>query len=96
MVEDVRLAIEGAVPVFFHGRTGGMLPAPAEVLEAVRSAWARTSPADDRPEPDAGSPDEPDPLSLIEDGAWRALGYSLPDLVGAGPGTRPGRTTGRP
>jgi 2-oxoglutarate/2-oxoacid ferredoxin oxidoreductase subunit alpha len=96
MVEDVRLAIEGAVPVFFHGRTGGMLPAPAEVLEAIRKAWAGTSRRDLRTEPEAGPPDEPDPLSLIEDGAWQAAGYSLPDPVGAGAGTRPGRTTGRP
>jgi len=35
MVEDVRLAIEGAVPVRFVGRTGGMVPAPAVVVEAL-------------------------------------------------------------
>jgi 2-oxoglutarate/2-oxoacid ferredoxin oxidoreductase subunit alpha len=96
MVEDVRLAIEGAVPVFFHGRTGGMLPTPAEVLEALRKAWARTSPRTRPVPPDAGPPDEPDPLSLIEEGAWRAAGYSLPEPVGAGAGTRPGHTAGRP
>ena len=28
LVEDVRLAIEGAVPVFHHGRMGGMVPSP--------------------------------------------------------------------
>jgi 2-oxoglutarate ferredoxin oxidoreductase subunit alpha len=43
MVEDVRLAVEGAVPVFFHGRTGGMVPAPGEVLDAIRRAWALTA-----------------------------------------------------
>jgi 2-oxoglutarate ferredoxin oxidoreductase subunit alpha len=38
MVEDVRLAVEGKVPVFFHGRTGGMLPTPGEVVDALREA----------------------------------------------------------
>jgi 2-oxoglutarate ferredoxin oxidoreductase subunit alpha len=42
MVEDVRLAIEGAVPVFHHGRTGGMVPSPDEVVAAMRKAWALT------------------------------------------------------
>jgi len=32
MVEDVRLAVEGSVPVQFYGRTGGMVPTPDEVL----------------------------------------------------------------
>jgi 2-oxoglutarate ferredoxin oxidoreductase subunit alpha len=36
MVEDVRLAVEGRCPVAFHGRTGGMLPSPDEVLAALR------------------------------------------------------------
>ena len=40
LVEDVRLAIEGAVPVDLHGRTGGMVPTPDEVLGAMRRAWA--------------------------------------------------------
>ncbi len=40
LVEDVRLAIEGAVPVYLHGRTGGMVPTPDEVLGAMRRAWA--------------------------------------------------------
>ena len=38
LVEDVRLAIEGAVPVFHHGRTGGMVPSPDEVVAAMRRA----------------------------------------------------------
>lgn len=42
MVEDVRLAVEGRVPVLFHGRTGGMVPTPDEVVEALRGAWALT------------------------------------------------------
>jgi len=36
MVEDVRLAVEGRVPVAFDGRTGGMVPSPDEVVEALR------------------------------------------------------------
>jgi 2-oxoglutarate ferredoxin oxidoreductase subunit alpha len=43
LVEDVRLAIEGAVPVFHHGRTGGMVPSPDEILAAARRAWATSS-----------------------------------------------------
>ena len=42
MVEDVRLALEGRVPVFFHGRTGGMVPTPQEVVDAIRRAWTET------------------------------------------------------
>ncbi len=42
LVEDVRLAIEGSVPVFHHGRTGGMVPSPDEVVAAIRKAWAVT------------------------------------------------------
>ena len=35
MVEDVRLTVNGACPVFFHGRTGGMLPTPKELFEQI-------------------------------------------------------------
>jgi 2-oxoglutarate ferredoxin oxidoreductase subunit alpha len=41
MVEDVRLAVDGP-PVFFHGRTGGMVPTPDEVVARLRAAWALT------------------------------------------------------
>jgi 2-oxoglutarate ferredoxin oxidoreductase subunit alpha len=44
MIEDVRLAVEGRAPVFFHGRTGGMVPSPTDVLDALRQAWATTAP----------------------------------------------------
>ena len=44
MIEDVRLAIEGRTSVFFHGRTGGMLPTPGEVVEVLRRAWALSAP----------------------------------------------------
>jgi 2-oxoglutarate ferredoxin oxidoreductase subunit alpha len=71
MIEDVRLAVEGQTPVFFHGRTGGMVPTPGEVVDAVRRAWALTEPVRQNPEAADGSGDgEPDPLSLIEHGAW--------------------------
>jgi len=35
MVEDVRLAVEGRVPVTHYGRMGGIVPNPGEVLEAL-------------------------------------------------------------
>lgn len=36
MIEDVRLAVEGKCPVNFYGRMGGMVPAPAEIIEAIK------------------------------------------------------------
>jgi len=36
MVEDVRLAVEGRCAVAFHGRMGGMVPTPDEVLSCLR------------------------------------------------------------
>jgi 2-oxoglutarate ferredoxin oxidoreductase subunit alpha len=42
MVEDVRLALDGTVPVFHHGRMGGMVPSPDEVIAAARRAWSVT------------------------------------------------------
>ena len=35
MVDDVRLAVNGKVPVSFFGRTGGVIPTPAEVLGEI-------------------------------------------------------------
>lgn len=35
MIEDVRLAVEGRVPVHFYGRMGGIVPMPDEVLNAI-------------------------------------------------------------
>ncbi len=46
MVEDVRLAVEGRRAVFLHGRTGGMIPTPTEVVETLRQAWALTEPVE--------------------------------------------------
>ncbi|MDO8585505.1 MAG: 3-methyl-2-oxobutanoate dehydrogenase subunit VorB [Armatimonadota bacterium] len=42
MVEDVRLAVEGKSEVRFYGRTGGVVPAPAEIVEQVK-AMAKAS-----------------------------------------------------
>lgn len=36
MVEDVRLAVNGKVPVEFYGRMGGVVPSPDEVLIALK------------------------------------------------------------
>jgi 2-oxoglutarate ferredoxin oxidoreductase subunit alpha len=36
MLEDVRLAVEGRVPVDFIGRMGGIVPSPGEVVDALR------------------------------------------------------------
>lgn len=35
MVEDVRLAVNGKIPVEHYGRLGGMIPTPNEVVEAL-------------------------------------------------------------
>jgi len=39
MVEDVKLAVNGKVPVVHYGRTGGMMHTPAEVLAALKSTF---------------------------------------------------------
>ena len=36
MVEDVRLAVNGAVPVHFYGRTGGVVPAPEDIAAEIK------------------------------------------------------------
>ena len=35
MIEDVKLAVNGRKPVEFFGRTGGIIPTPGEILEAI-------------------------------------------------------------
>jgi len=37
MVEDVRLAVNGKKPVYFYGRTGGMIPSVEEVTKEICS-----------------------------------------------------------
>jgi hypothetical protein len=71
LIDDVRLAVEGSTPVLFHGRAGGVVPTPGEVVDAARRARAATQPRT-RTAIDPAL-EEPDPLSLIEDGAWAAL-----------------------
>ncbi|MCH5184490.1 MAG: 3-methyl-2-oxobutanoate dehydrogenase subunit VorB [Oscillospiraceae bacterium] len=36
MVEDVRLAVNGKAPVYFMGRTGGVIPTPSEVADGIK------------------------------------------------------------
>lgn len=36
MVEDIKLATECRAPVYFFGRTGGIIPTPAEIVEEVK------------------------------------------------------------
>lgn len=40
MVEDVRLAVEGRVPVVHFGRNGGIVPNPGEVVESLVSQFS--------------------------------------------------------
>ena len=46
LVEDVRLTLEGTVPVMLHGRMGGMVPSPDEVVDGrpARVVRARSRP----------------------------------------------------
>jgi len=43
MVEDVRLAVEGKVPVHFTGRMGGMIPSPEDVLQEIEAIMDKQS-----------------------------------------------------
>lgn len=36
MIEDVRLAVNGRIPVHFYGRTGGNIPYPNEIIDEVK------------------------------------------------------------
>ncbi len=36
MVDDVKLAVNCAKPVYFFGRTGGIIPTPAEIAEEIK------------------------------------------------------------
>ncbi len=37
MIKDVRLAVEGQVPVYHTGRSGGMISSPADVVDAFKA-----------------------------------------------------------
>ncbi len=41
MVDDVRLVVNGRKPVEFYGRTGGVIPTPAEVLAKIEEMNAK-------------------------------------------------------
>jgi len=45
MIEDVRLAVEGRVPVYHFGRMGGIVPNPGEVIAALESHFDITEKA---------------------------------------------------
>ena len=66
LVEDVRLAVEGRTPVLFHGRMGGMVPMPGEVVDALMRAWALTAPRARSCDGEIAGDAEPDPLSVIK------------------------------
>lgn len=36
MIDDVRLALNGRLPAYFYGRTGGMVPTPEEIVKKVK------------------------------------------------------------
>jgi 2-oxoglutarate ferredoxin oxidoreductase subunit alpha len=40
MLEDVRLAVNGQIPVEFYGRMGGVVPVPDEILNAIERQYA--------------------------------------------------------
>jgi 2-oxoglutarate ferredoxin oxidoreductase subunit alpha len=37
MVEDVERSVQGQCPVYWHGKAGGDIPTPDEVIDKVRS-----------------------------------------------------------
>lgn len=41
MIEDVRLSVNGKVPVEFYGRMGGMIPVPEEILKKIEQIYAQ-------------------------------------------------------
>jgi 2-oxoglutarate ferredoxin oxidoreductase subunit alpha len=43
MLEDVRLAVGGQIPVGFYGRMGGVVPMPDEILAAIEDEYTRVA-----------------------------------------------------
>ena len=41
MIDDVRLASGGQVPVEFYGRTGGIVPGPEEIYHKIATLYAK-------------------------------------------------------
>lgn len=89
LVEDVRLAVAGRVPVLFHGRTGGAVPSPGEIVDALRVMSGIEAAQGDRLDHHRGPNAEPDPVSLIDDGAWAARAGSSPGPAAARSGGAP-------
>ncbi|MBM3437269.1 MAG: 3-methyl-2-oxobutanoate dehydrogenase subunit beta, partial [Bacteroidetes bacterium] len=42
MIEDIRLAVEGKVPVYHYGRMGGIIPSPSEVAEYLEHQFIKS------------------------------------------------------
>lgn len=38
MIEDIKLTVNGKVPVNFYGRMGGSVPSPEEIYEAFEKS----------------------------------------------------------
>ena len=49
MLEDVRLAVQGRVPVEFYGRLGGVVPFPDEILGQIRRMVAQPGHVEEDP-----------------------------------------------
>jgi 2-oxoglutarate ferredoxin oxidoreductase subunit alpha len=53
MVEDVKLSVEGRVPVAFLGKMGGIMPSPEEILERIIECGGEMQDGDRAPAPGA-------------------------------------------
>ncbi len=74
LAEDVRLAVGHRVPILAHGRMGGMVPTPGEIVDVLRHAWARTEAAVPPPMPiRTVLDDEADPVDLLVHGLTEVL-----------------------
>ena len=36
LLEDVKLSLNGSMPTYYHGRSGGMVPTPDEIVNKVK------------------------------------------------------------
>ena len=39
MIDDVKIAVKGRFPVYYHGRMGGNAPTPKEIIEKVKEIY---------------------------------------------------------
>jgi hypothetical protein len=74
MLEDVRLAVGDRTPIAFHGRTGGMVPSPNDVVTALRKLQAAGAYRFVVPEP---AEDASDPLAFVMGGAFGDAAWAL-------------------